>query len=67
MTNNMLDITRTVEYLISDPTSGTMLSIIGLTLVFWIVFAYFELCIFMTTAVVYEEDRPLYFSRIKTK
>ncbi len=67
MTNNMLDITRTVEYLISDPMSGTLLSIIGLTFVFWIVFAYFELCIFMTTAVVYEEDRPLYFSRIKTK
>lgn len=67
MDGEMLDIMKTIEYIASDPLSGTVLSILGLTVVFWIIFAYFELKIFLSAAVLYNENKPLYFSRIKVR
>lgn len=67
MNGEMMDMMKTVEYLASDPFSGTVLSILGLTLLFWMVFAYFELRVFLATALLYDENKPLYFSRMKHK
>lgn len=67
MSDGALDVERTISYIASDPFSGTVLSILGLTLVFWILFAYFQMRILASTALLYDENKPLFFSRMKVK
>lgn len=67
MQDGVMDVARTIEYIASDPLSGTVLSILGLTLIFWIMFAYFEMRVFAATALLFDENKPLYFSRMKHK
>lgn len=67
MNGEMLDLEKTVNFLAANPLSGTVLSMLGLSLLFWVVFAYFELRVFSATALLYDENKPLFFSRMKSK